>query len=134
LSREGRWAVRRTLIVAAGVLWAFRPSDHVTEETYQQILLGMSLEEVEQIMGVPAMEPGEFADSYRRRANAGEIKLTNRVQEARPVKAESKTMVWTGNRGGIAIGLDENGIVIRKWYQGWQQPSFLSRLRARLGL
>jgi hypothetical protein len=126
------------LVVAAGVLRAFRPSDRV-KETYRQLRLGMSLKEAEQMMGGPGTDGNLFEIMLRKLARdeaIPDLSSTN-IVETDDTKTGVKQVTWLGNLGFLSVILDEKDIVVQKryqGYQGWQQPSFMSRLRTWLGL
>jgi hypothetical protein len=108
------------LAVAAGGLWLLWPRDRVTEETYERIREGMSLEEVEQIIGGPGkvhpesirdiIRRTEISDTYRRLYFDGDG--VGRVS-------------WTGSGSIIVIALDDKNQVCSWIYEDWRKPGFV---------
>jgi hypothetical protein len=76
------------LVVAAVVLWLLWRSDRVSEQTYQQIRLGMSLDEVEHMLGGPGRVYSDFADEFIERAKTG-----------KPLHISAGTFVSEGDMG-----------------------------------
>ncbi len=111
------------------------PIDPVSRATYEEIRIGMSLPEVEDLMG----GPGGFWDDFDFRSDAPYIRPDRRVTRQPVVWTCEGNMdafdwlgvnintthqpgddgihCWLGPRGGIAVHADERGRVTNKLYQ-----------------
>jgi hypothetical protein len=111
--------------------------DRVTEASWRQIRLGMSIEEVEQVMGGPGINKG-LMEVLRQRNHAGEhFDLSgsgNSIFEFDPKQAIIRHVTWSGRHGFVIVWLGERDIVAGKVFQGTQERSFFSRVRDLLGL
>jgi hypothetical protein len=131
MKRKLKWTAVVLVVLLAGFgaalfLW---PRDRITAESWRKIRIGMTEEEVAEILGGPAMTdeesfpPCEFEDpklvEVESKAGVG----------VRTVKA------WTGRRGIILIELDQENRVFWKNFQGvrWTNGGILDRLRDWLG-
>jgi hypothetical protein len=112
-----------------------RPCDRITLESWQKIRIGMTEDEVVEILGSPGISPEEFFLQYNR---LGQPPLET---EARMEEPEGKGGVgdrskfWSGRRGFIVIELDQDKHVRWKGFRGgrWINGGILDRLRDWLG-
>jgi hypothetical protein len=114
------------LLAVVGVLvlvFLPQPGDRITRETFDEIREGMTLWEVEQLIGVP---PGDYTTGdrvvYLPPASAGHG----------PIRHE-----WQGDEGGIEVWLNADGRVVWKDFTSvvaFKRHSLLERLRRRLGI
>ncbi len=133
--------VLAVLLLIAGGLMLLRPRDRITPETFKEIRLGMSEEEVVAILGGPGMSDKEAND---------QIEALEKQMGKPPfiyddfMLLESKRMrpdelfawrSWPGRRGSISVHFDNEWRVISKSFRGWRpaEPSIVERLRDWLG-
>src|SRR5262245_2297863 len=103
--RRVRWLIAVLLIIeiTLGAWWWFHPRlpYGVTKRSFAEIQPGMTLEEVEKIIGLPGtVSPKGFL-----------------------VTADWRD--WYGPAGGITVWLDRDGIVVGKQYVARESPGFL---------
>jgi hypothetical protein len=125
---------------AALLLW---PRDRITAESWQKIQLGMTEEEVVEILGGPGMSHEEFLAQYERLKK--ELGRSPFAMEGPWLEPEpgpehrrvlgNRSRTWNGRRGMIVIELDQDNNVCWKHFQGgrWSNQGFLDRLRDWLG-
>jgi hypothetical protein len=99
----------------------------ITQANFERIKVGMRLEEVEAILGVP---PGDYTT---------EPVPDLEVGSSGTFKKPGRGCAWWGNDGLIQLGVDEDNLVL--WtrfvepHYGYRlQPGPLGRLRRWLGL
>jgi hypothetical protein len=119
------------------LLW---PRDRITAESWQKIRIGMTEDEVAEMLGGPGMKSDEhWAQYLRLRKELGGPPFT--IEELRLEEPEGKGIdwervkIWIGRRGMIEIELDEDHNVRGKAFQAarWDNGSVLDRLRDWLG-
>src|SRR5262249_25943730 len=95
------------------LLW---PRDRITAESWQKIRIGMTEEEVAEILGEPGMTSEEAARQF--------LRLENELGQPR-LKA------WTGRRGVMFIELDQENQVRWKHFERRRRTNggILDRLR-----
>jgi hypothetical protein len=124
-------------------LW---PRDRITVESWQKIQIGMTEEEVAEILGGPGMGLEEYAAEYaRRETELGRQPFTIEgliLEERAEYKGlrglflvSDRDKLWTGRRGRIVIRLDQDNDVCWKGFHGvrWVNRGILDRLRDWLG-
>ncbi|HMF15956.1 MAG TPA: hypothetical protein VKE98_02065, partial [Gemmataceae bacterium] len=117
------------------------PRDRITAESWQKIRIGMTEEEVAEMLGGPGMSYQEADAQYDRlekelgRPPFQMQELGMEEPEVRRRFVLDRVKVWTGRRGSIAIELDQNQHVRWKHFQGvrWTNAGILDRLRDWLG-
>ena len=128
LSRKRvRWLVAVLLVfaVALTALWWFylRPPYGITKRSFAKIEKGMSLEEVERIIGVPRDRvEGQVQLVWEGPAPGVNFDFVEAIEN------------WTGPDRGIRVFLDAKGVVLYKDYWGPDEQDFLSRLLEWFGL
>ena len=106
------------LVVTAGLLMA--PDDPVSEATYQRIRLGMTLREVEDVIGQPGLK---ISDAVRALSKRGvKFHPPSRVLHdgndwGNKQQDLSKIICWEGTGAGMAVQLDDDGRVIGKRFE-----------------
>ena len=113
-----RWLVALLLIlgIALVLFWWFylRPPFGITQRSFAKIQVGMSLEEVEAIIGRPPSRVDEYPG---------------------PTRGTTVSLLhWFGSETTIKVILDETGVVLTKECDGEESNGFLSRLLQMLGL
>jgi len=141
MKRKLKWLaiVLAVSLLGFGTALLLWPRDRITYESWQKIRIGMTEDEVVEILGRPGMSRKEY---YRLEKELGrafefggpslqqpETRLTGFVILGNNAK------IWTGRRGAIAIRLDEEKHVCSKQFQGvrWINGSILDHLRDWLG-
>jgi len=122
------------------LLW---PRDRITAESWQKIRIGMTEEEVAEILGGPGMTRDEARAQFDRL----EVELSHPPFEVEELILEEpnggwesatseRIQIWTGRRGIIAIEFGQDNHVRLKCFQRvrWINDGFLDRLRDWLGL
>ena len=134
---------RRFLLVGAGVLallgvagflvvWAvLRSGDRITEGNYERIREGMTLAEVEALLGGP---PGDYT-----RGQADPLFITTSGDPANNVWLRGTIHAWQGPQLTVEVVIAPAGGVLAKhcWPTAYSRRptlSFLIRLRRFLGL
>jgi hypothetical protein len=116
---------------AALFLW---PCDRITAESWQKIRIGMTEEEVVEMLGGPGMSNEEFFAQYLRlKWPPFEFQLPTLEEPRRHLVTAAR--VWSGRRGIIFIDLDQDKHVCWKQFHGgrWINRGILDRLRDWLG-
>src|SRR5262249_44395967 len=88
------------------LLW---PRDRITAESWQKIRIGMTEEEVAEILAGPGMSLAEtFAQYDRLEKELGPFQFEDPILEEPKglVPVAHTVKIWTGRRGNIVIGLD----------------------------
>jgi hypothetical protein len=126
MKRKLKWLaiVPAVSLLGFGTALLLWPRDRITRETWDQIQVGMTEREVEEILG----ESGVFLDQ-----------LTVRVSEfgegVGKVWDFGRMKNWIGRGGWIHVQFDNRGLVEAKefWTIRLDDPTFLGRLRDWLG-
>ena len=143
MKRKLKW----TAVVFAVVLLGFGaaiflwPRDRITAESWEKIQLGMTVEEVQDILGGPGNDFKEAEDLYDRVvAKSGKEPLDHASLRYEPDKQfaeeETKVMrVWVGREAVIGIVFDPENCVKKKAFQRGRlaEPNLIDRLRDWLG-
>ena len=142
--------MKRTAVVLAVSLLGFGtalllwPRDRITAESWQKIRIGMTEEEVAEILGGPGMVWEEARLQNARLENElgrplfefKDPSLDEREMLPWPPPVVcDRSIVWTGRRGRIRIELNQNNHVCWKSFQGlrWRNGSIIDDLRDWLG-
>jgi hypothetical protein len=122
----------------ASLLW---PRDRITAESWHKIRIGMTEEDVAEILGGPGMTYEEEVAEYDRlEKELGQPPYE--IQDPRLEEPEGsgilvldRMRIWKGRRGSITIELDQENHVRWKAFQGvrWVNGGILDRLRDWLG-
>ena len=120
------------------LLW---PGDRITVESWQKIRIGMTEDEVAEILGSRGMSREEEWDEYvRLEKELGQPPFEYedlRLQEPEMGGPSNwdRVKIWTGRRRNIVIELDQDNQVCWKAFQGlrWSNGNILDRLRDWLG-
>ena len=120
---------------AALLLW---PRDRITADSWQKIRIGMTEDELAEILGGPGMsyaEAGAEHDRLEKELGRPPFELEPLSLEEPEGKGFVEAKVWTGRRGMILIELDQDNHVLWKRFQEgrWINASILDRLRDWLG-
>ena len=141
MKRKLKWLsiVLAVSLLGFGTALLLWPRDRITAESWQKIRIGMTEEEVAEILGNPGISEEEFqAKDVRLEKILGRLEiedLTLEEPEARGDLVWNKVRIWTGRRGRILIDLDEHNHVCWKRFEPvrWIDRSILDRLRDWLG-
>ena len=142
MKRKLKWLaiVLAVSLLGFGTALLLWPRDRITAESWQKIRIGMTEEEVAEILGGPGRVWQE--------ANAEYWRLTDELghppwefqgplleQSTDKIVVADTVKVWTGRRGIIEIELDQGKHVFGKTFHGgrWVNGSILDRLRDWLG-
>ena len=109
MKRYIRWflAIGAVCITALAVLWALsRGPIAVDKETCERVQPGMTLAEVEAILGGP---PGNYTGVFIRREMDVGISLVGSASKEK----------WTGRGGMLQVFFDAQGKVIAKQHTSW---------------
>jgi hypothetical protein len=140
MKRKLKWLaiVLAVLLLGFGTALLLWPRDRITVESWQKIQIGMTEDEVEEILGAPGISHKEFfAQHERLEKELGrppfkieDIKIEELVVPG-PLLLSSNSKVWTGRRGMIQIELDQENHVRWKCFQAgrWINGGILDRLR-----
>ena len=144
MKRKLKWiaAVLAVLLLGFGTALLLWPRDRVTEDSWSEIRIGMTLEQVETILGFPGLDWEEHQAKKAKRSRSfileGSYLLEPRWIENEALERERREgdiKHWAGRRGDIAIFLDECGHVRGKRFRGSRptEPDLLDRLLIFLG-
>jgi hypothetical protein len=144
MKRKLKWLsiVLAVSLLGFGTALLLWPRDRITAESWQKIRIGMTEEEVAEILGGPGMSREEAAAEYfRLEKELGrppyEIQDPRLEEPEVPENVDGDTArIWTGRRGSIMIELTLDDHVGWKHFQvvRWTNGGFLDRLRDWLGL
>ena len=146
MKRKLKWLaiVLAVSLLGFGTALFLWPRDRITAESWQKIQIGMTEEEVAEILGGPAVTYVEADAQYERL----EKELGRPVLEFQDPSLEEpvgpgfplplvleRFKVWGGRRGRILIQFDEDNHVCWKGFHGmrWINGGILDRLRDWLG-
>ena len=144
MKRKLKWLAIVVAVALLGfgtalLLW---PRDRITVESWQKIRIGMTEEEVAEILGGPGMSREEdIADMARLANELGRAPFEDQgpwLEEPlmmRGVLIWHRDNIWVGRRGSIVIELDRDNRVRWKSFHGlrWINGNILDRLRDWLG-
>jgi hypothetical protein len=129
-----RWLIAVLLIIGIALVsfWWFylRPPYGVTFRSYSKIQKGMTLEEVETIIG--SKRSGGLLTPRILGVTFGEKHLFDGPPDAGLRNWWGER--WFGPSTMITVYIDWDGLVVAKGYDGPKAPNFLSRLLEMLGL
>ena len=142
MKRKLKWLaiVLAVSLLGFGTALLLWPRDRITAESYEEIRVGMTENDVEQLLTRVGMKEENAKDQIERLTKlgnapfgfVGEIK-----QEPEGDFEPVLTRIWIGRRAILGIEYDRvpDGRVRRKLFLGIQatEPSFMDRLRAWLG-
>jgi hypothetical protein len=143
MKRKLKWLaiVLAVSLLGFGTALLLWPRDRITAESWQKIRIGMTEEEVVEILGGPGMSRDEYwAQHVRLEKELGKFpfELEGPIldTEGWPDGGEvDRLKIWTGRRGKILIELDEqNHVQWKEFHRGrWINLGLLDRLRNWLG-
>ena len=142
MKRKLKWLaiVLTVLLLGFGTALLLWPRDRITVESWQKIRIGMTEDEVVDILGGPGMTyEGAFVQYERLEKELGKPPLEfpgpwlQEPEEGLPVL--DRVRIWNGRPGSILIELDQDNHVCLKRFQGlrWTNGGILDRLRDWLG-
>ena len=144
MKRKLKWLAiaLAVLLVGSGTALLLWPRDRITAESWQKIRIGMTKDEVADILGGPGMSRAEDLAEYNRLLEElGRVPFefegpTPEEPDLLPGSlAPGKDRIWNGRRGIIEIEFDQDNHVYWKQFQGgrWINSGILDRLRGWLG-
>ena len=122
------WMAGGAVLAALPIVWlafVFRPG--ITQANYERIREGMTLQEVQKLLGGP---PGNYSRIPDKEAGLWTID-PNRPDLNRQFFIGRE--VWIGNELAVAVWFDDQERVVRKESYETLDRSALQRLRDRLG-
>jgi hypothetical protein len=145
MKRKLKWLaiVLAVSLLGFGTALLLWPRDRITAESWQKIRIGMTEEEVVEILGGAGLTREEhLAQNDRLEKEPGQPPF--QIENFRLEEPESKGFlfwdsdrlrIWNGRRGMIVIELDEDSHVRWKHFQGgrWDNGNILDRVRDWLG-
>jgi hypothetical protein len=111
------------------LLW---PTDRINPGAYHRVQLGMTESEVQDAIGIPPLDRDDC-----RIEDFGFWIPDPRRTKGKYSRNNNSMRVWMGEEYWIAVTIDDAGTVIgAAWWESPDRkpPTFLDRLRARLGL
>jgi len=142
MKRKLKWLaiVLAVSLLGFGTALLLWPRDRITAESWQKIQIGMTEDEVAEILGGPGMtyeEADTQIDRLEKELGRAPFELEHLELEEPEGKGivEERAKVWTGRRGNIMIELDQDNRVSWKSFQGvrWTDGGIIDRLRDWLG-
>ena len=126
------------LFVVAGGAILLWPRDRITVQSYEKIRVGMTLKDVEAILGGPGISVEEYLhiEGLRQNPPQGDGILLNEPERTDAVIAQiTEAKVWFGRRGYLEVQFDNKGQARWKYWMGWRlnDPTFIERVRDWLG-
>jgi hypothetical protein len=142
MKRKLKWLaiVLAVSLLAFGTALLLSPRDRITAESWQKIRMGMTEDEVAEILGGPGMTHEEAEAQIDRLEN--ELgRFPYEIEDPWLSEPEDKgevgdrPRIWIGRRGRILIRLDEENHVCLKGFHGvrWINAGIIDRLRHWLG-
>ena len=144
MKRKLKWLaiVLAVLLLGFGTALLLWPRDRITAESWQKIRIGMTEEEVAEILGGPGVSLDETWAQYDRLQKQlnhapwqfEDPHLAEPADKGLFVVGE-RDKIWTGRRGMIEIEFDQENRVCWKSFRGvrWINEGILDRLRDWLG-
>jgi hypothetical protein len=139
MKRKLKWLaiVLAVSLLGFGTALFLWPRDRITAQSWQKIQIGMTEDEVAEILGGPGLNWRDGGEALKKQASEFRNDKGVYIEQEYffSVLGEYDKM-WIGRRGYITIYFEPEGQVITKMFQGWRsaEPSFLDRLRDWLGL
>ena len=144
MKRKLKWLaiVLAVSLLGLGTALLLWPRDRITVESWQKIQIGMTEEEVAEILGRPGMSSDEHRAQYvRLEKKLGqppwdwEDPRLEQPELRRQGLMVSEDRIWVGRHGCIQIELDQDNHVSWKEFSPvrWVNGSILDRLRDWLG-
>jgi hypothetical protein len=133
MKRKLKWLaiVLAVSLLGFGTALLLWPRDRINEDSWKQIQIGMTEEEVEDILGRPGVswEANLFPFHF-------ELAESNDTLYIRrwPFERWESDKFWTSQRACIQVRFDPRGNISGKAFWRSAEPSFLDRLRDWLGL
>jgi outer membrane protein assembly factor BamE (lipoprotein component of BamABCDE complex) len=136
MKRKLKWLaiVLAVLLLGFGTVLFLWPRDRITPELWEKIEIGMTENQVEEILGGPGMSWKQFKEPHFFYRMVLSEPKGYRVQ-VRGMQMLDECKYWPSERRCLQIGFDGTGEVDGKvlWESGQRQPSFIDRLRDWLG-
>jgi hypothetical protein len=140
MKRKLKWLaiVLAVSLLGFGTALLLWPRDRITAESWQKIRIGMTEDEVMEILGGPGMTRKEARAQYdqlEKELGRPPFEHEDLLFEEPNGKWESavwdRVKIWTGRRGFIAIEFDRDNHVSWRVFQGlrWTNGGILDRLR-----
>ena len=142
MKRKLKWLaiVLAVSLLGFGTALLLWPRDRITAESWQKIRIGMTEDEVMEILGGPGMTRKEARAQYDQlEKELGrppfEMEVPELLEPENKLFKLDRAKSWIGRRGIIAIEFDQDNRVCWKEFQGvrWINGGILDRLRDWLG-
>jgi len=116
------------VLIAGYFLHAWLTKTHINRETFERIENGMTLAEVEQIIGVP---PGNY--ETRQRNGPRHPRSAYVLFEGNNIYSIAPEVTWSSNDGEIIVTVSKDGRVMHKHFNDVELESVSDTLRRWLG-
>ena len=152
MKRKRKWLaiVLAVSLLGFGTALFLWPRDRITVESWQKIRIGMTEEEVAEILGAPGLRWKEWSDQLVAMEmqigkppfiDTGTLLQVPKghiwvfFSELGKPEAKEGVRIWSGRRGLLLIEFDARGLVAFKQFQGVRskQLNAIDRLRDWLG-
>ena len=137
MKRKLKWLaiVLAVSLLGFGTALLLWPRDRITVESWQKIRIGMTEDEVAEILGRPGMSHEEYLDEINRPEKEVD-QMFFEIEDPRPAGGVrlvvwDRARIWTGRRGIIEIELDQDNKVCWMRFKGlrWKNADVIDRLR-----
>jgi len=136
MKRKLKWLaiVLAVSLLGFGTALLLWPRDRITAESWQKIQIGMTEEEVAEVLHGPGLSVEEYENALLKQTKPRIIDgVVLREPGAELGLVVENMKIWIGQRGGMEIQF-ERGHVIRKSFYGFRPTNFIDRLRDWFGL
>jgi hypothetical protein len=97
------------------VVWAAPPPDRITPDAYERVKEGMSRDEAQAAVGLPA---GDYRDGAHRPGGRWDTEWSEEAGDEDYGGDTVGRLAWEGNVYSVVVGLDEAGAV--RWKTLWR--------------
>jgi hypothetical protein len=133
--------VLAVLVLGLGTALFLWPRDRITAESWKKIQIGMTVKEVENILGGSGITWEEVRAQLRLEKKMGkspiletQLSEPKEIAQDDDVPVSEKGKYWRGRRGVIEIHFDQVGNVKVKFFmRSGKPPNIIDRLRDWLG-
>jgi hypothetical protein len=135
VKRKWVWMAAFLLLGGIAAVWLLLTEDRITQATYAQIRLGMTVEEVRALLGahgidVASLTAGSKSGPGREVASMQDEGTWDHRQDD---NERGRRWLWQGRDGRIMIRLGRDGRVTDRMFLGLRPLTFLERLQALFG-
>ncbi len=116
-----------SLVLGLGTALFLWPRDRITAESWKKIRIGMTVEEVEDVLGGPGKRFEKIPLSEQ--LFTIDVPTYEEPWKNPFVELNARKWVWFGRQGIIEINVNRQSEVIYKNFRDQQDPTFLDRFR-----